>query len=224
MKDENSPADRLRRAHPLVLLGGAFVLVMCSGRSSTTPDGGSRDAVVPAVACQTAADCELPESVCLDASTLQYYVQASCEARMCHFETRTMSCGCRGNGCVSSSTTGGSGVTTTTSGGSGPLPGPDSGGPSDTGVAGSPGSDASDDGHDAGGTVSCQQLQDCVPPPSMCADANTLRYWVAGRCKDNLCGYVEMTLSCTCRNGGCQSPRTAAAPGPRPTLGTRRAG
>src|SRR5205814_4238941 len=96
----------------------------------------------PAVACQTAADCELPESVCLDDSTLQYYVEARCEAGMCRFGTRTMFCGCRGHGCVSTSTSGGSGVTTTTAGGSGPLPGPDSGGISDTGVAGSPGSDA----------------------------------------------------------------------------------
>ncbi|HVU02894.1 MAG TPA: hypothetical protein VHE30_14140 [Polyangiaceae bacterium] len=83
---------------------------------------------------------------------------------------------------------------------------PSSGGSSD---AGPPNVDAGPPplvtcGVDAGADASPDAAV-CAPPPSRCADTETLVYYSGGACVDGLCQFVTEILHCPtgCVDGGC---------------------
>jgi hypothetical protein len=80
------------------------------------------------------------------------------------------------------------------------------------GAAGSPAQGGASSDDDDGGAAGTPARDDaCVPPPSQCADQNTLVFFTDGACRDGLCEWNKTLLSCfgLCSGNGCTGGLTA---------------
>lgn len=103
--------------HPLVLLGLAFAIQMCSSpQNGPGPDGGAAfdggglpDGKAVGEACTTVTDCTPPASQCKGSNALVYWYATSCTGGRCQFASQTSSCYsvCSNGGCYQGGTTGG---------------------------------------------------------------------------------------------------------------------
>jgi hypothetical protein len=57
---------------------------------------------------------------------------------------------------------------------------------------------------------SCTEPMDCIPPPSFCADQQTIAFYTNPVCQQGNCSWTTERNSCNgpCRNGGCLSTGT----------------
>jgi hypothetical protein len=74
---------------------------------------------------------------------------------------------------------------------------------------------SSSDGHHDGPSQPCTKAEECVPPPSFCADDTTLAYFTSGACENARCVWSTRQSACggPCRTGGCLSTGTSGGAG-----------
>jgi len=209
----------------LVALLAGSLLTRCASSDPKTgspgTDGGAASG--PCTPATVPADCPLPPSICVDATTLGYYTEASCVAGRCQWTRSTTLCfgACMNGACIGSGTT-------TTGGPPPPPPGTGTGGAGETDAGGTGGAGPSGDGGDAPDAGPCTPstvATDCSLPPSICDDGSTLGYYTNASCVDGRCQWTRQTVRCTgaCVNGACLGSGTTTTGGP-PAPGTGGSG
>jgi hypothetical protein len=211
------------RAHPVAVLGIAFLTAMCSGtateRGSTLSTG--RDAepdrrVEGSGTCSgdDVTRCVAPPSECRDSRTLVFYQSPTCIAGRCSWRESSYPClQCSNGGCLGNGTTGG----VLGTGGSGSIDDAASG-DSSTSSDAAAGDVASNDGaanDSSAGHCFDSDASSCVAPLSQCVGPTRLRYYVNPICQHGDCVWETLEYACSyCTGGGCLGTTTAGGAGP----------